>query len=78
VKLINISRYQQDKIMIELKFMRDGESNPLRKTPKLGNDQAARLANIAAIETTDGLRMTLGGSDILIFAETPTPETGAV
>ena len=68
VKLINIKRYQQAKITNELKSTREGDSKPFRKTPKLGNSQAARLANIAAMEITDGFKRTLGGIAIFMSA----------
>jgi hypothetical protein len=67
VKLININKYQQAKTTNELNSRRDVDSKPFRKTPKLGNSQAAKLADIAAIEITDGFRITFGGSAIFIF-----------
>ena len=70
VKLRNINRYQQARTTNELNWRRAGESKPFRRTPKLGNSQAARLANIAAIETNDGFRMTFGGTEMFIFAGT--------
>jgi hypothetical protein len=70
VKLMNINRYQQARTTQELKSTCARFSKPFRKTPKLGNSQAAKLANIAAIETKDGFRMILGGRDMFIFAGT--------
>jgi len=49
------------------KSSRDGLSKPFRRTPKLGNSQAAKLANMATIETTDGLRTALGRRGMFIF-----------
>jgi hypothetical protein len=68
VKLININRYQLAKITNELNSRREGDSKPFRKTPKLGNSQAAKLASTAAMEITDGFKKAFGGSAIFMFA----------
>jgi hypothetical protein len=70
----NINKYQQARTTKASRLRRAGLSKPLRKTPKLGNSQAARLASIAAIETTEGLRIVLGRKDIIIFVGSPRVE----
>src|SRR6202035_4011561 len=66
-KLIKINIYQQARTTNAPKSRRAGLLKPLRKTPKLGKSQAARLPNMAVIDTTDGLRMALEGQGMFIF-----------
>src|SRR5579885_1348503 len=60
-KLRKINVYQHASTTKASMFKRDGLSNPLRRTPKLGNSQAAKLANTAVIDTTDGFNKLLEG-----------------